>query len=81
VGVFLKLKKEDVDMKIQADENNGIFLVDQFDENFDELTGENILMECLADASCLPVYAEVTSETLKKIEVTYSVKDIRVSQG
>jgi hypothetical protein len=54
-------------MKIQADETNGILIVDDFDEYFDELTQEGILIECLKDADCLPLYAEVSTETLQRI--------------
>lgn len=66
-------------MKITADENNGIFLVDEFGKNFDELTKEAILLECLKDAECLPLYADVTPAMLKKIEAIYSIKDVRRS--
>ena len=69
-------------MKIQADINNGIFLVDEFDEYFDTLTPESILMECLKDAECLPIYAEITPSALREIKTYgYDVRDWRKSKA
>lgn len=64
-------------IKMQAYINYGVLLVDDFDEYFDELTGENILMECLKDEDCLPVYAEISPRMLKEIEDYYGVTDCR----
>lgn len=62
-------------IKLQADIVNGILLVDDFDEYFDELTDENILLACLKDESCLPIYAEVSKNTLNKIlEEGYNIR-------
>lgn len=66
-------------IKLQADEQNGISLVESFDEGFDELTKENILMDCLKDTTCLPLYAEISLSTLRDIkEFGYTVHDLRV---
>ena len=65
-------------IKLQSDIISGITLVDAFDEHFDELIDEYILLDCLRDADCLPLYAVVNEEMVQRItDYGFSIKDLR----
>ena len=56
--------------KLQADTNNGIFIVDEFDEHFDEygITDESVLIAALKDCGEEEViYSIVTQKTIDAI--------------
>jgi len=63
--------------KIQANTITGFYEVEDFDENLDELTDENILMTCLKDCGeDETIYAEVTDEIYDKIKKEYGIKSL-----
>jgi len=61
-------------IKLQADVTNGIYVVDSFDENFDELTAEHLVHGMLSEDFEGTIYAEVSKKTIKNIiEDGYSI--------